>query len=932
MRRLQFKFLSQIRISGWDFGSSARAMNQAGGKDSLMTYELVREAGSTQADLEKVSRSTTERKSMSTKTTIKRIALVAVSALGLGVLTSVVPASANTTLTTEYVTSIAAVADIAPVAGANATQTNYTLYFKSSTTSTSQKYQPKVILASAPATSALAEASSYAATTAAAKWQLTTASGGTTKSTAADQTLGTVTASVNGTYAYGVQYLSVRYDVPGTYTWTVFNDMNNNGYVDGSEYSTTLTAVVAGPGATAIKATATAINSTSSTSGTARGSLVKITLTDAAGNPANVDAAGGIKITMSGSAKVSYVNNTDVTDAATYTLGAGAFDGSGNAWVNVIDGTAETATLTLSGVGDDASTFTAPAALALTYKATCTTSCATTLVGGTSTTNTISQVVYATSGASVTAAFSTGYATDATSTNAGIIVEVTDTSGKITGYAGGVYDIVVAGSSTATTPDIGAFSITSAFTAASQTYSLQPGGATGTVAGGTSYTVTSTAQALTTITATTTDGASTAYKSATGATQSFLVTAKDQFGAGMANVTVTPSITGRNSTLVLATFVTGASGKSTWTYTDASTSTTSLTDTVSFASGSVTVTTAPVVTYTAAANYGASTISLVTPSETTAGTINSPAIYSEIGTGALADGAQAGVVTVTATVKDANGVVMAGVPVTFSVAGTGAAILSTKKVVVTGSTGTAASSLYAWVSGTYKVTATVGTISDDATSMWRNTSSTSARVVSATVNGSDVVAKVVDRFGNPVYNVPLTATRVGTGSFSGSSTSQANTGYDGTVTFVLTGGSADVTVATTTAGYGQTLATLGQYDNVAGDTYTAYVAGTSTTAEVGVGSTYAPAGVGSVVASGVSNTSASDSVDAANEATDAANAATDAANAAAEAADAATAAAQDAQAAVAALASQVADLISGIKAQITALTNLVIKIQKKVKA
>jgi hypothetical protein len=73
-------------------------------------------------------------------------------------------------------------------------------------------------------------------------------------------------------------------------------------------------------------------------------------------------------------------------------------------------------------------------------------------------------------------------------------------------------------------------------------------------------------------------------------------------------------------------------------------------------------------------------------------------------------------------------------------------------------------------------------------------------------------------------------------------------------------------------------------------------------------------------------------VDAANEATDAANAATDAANAAAEAADAATAAAQDAQAAVAALATQVSSLIAGIKAQITSLTNLVIKIQKKVKA
>jgi hypothetical protein len=65
--------------------------------------------------------------------------------------------------------------------------------------------------------------------------------------------------------------------------------------------------------------------------------------------------------------------------------------------------------------------------------------------------------------------------------------------------------------------------------------------------------------------------------------------------------------------------------------------------------------------------------------------------------------------------------------------------------------------------------------------------------------------------------------------------------------------------------------------------------------------------------------------DAAAEATDAANAATDAANAAAEAA-------QDAADAVAALSAQVASLISGLKAQLTSLTNLVIKIQKKVKA
>jgi hypothetical protein len=81
MRKLLIKFPSQIRISGWDFGSSARAMNQAGGKVS------------TQAELVKVTNSTTERKSMSTKTSIKRIALVAVSALGFGLL-SVVPSNA----------------------------------------------------------------------------------------------------------------------------------------------------------------------------------------------------------------------------------------------------------------------------------------------------------------------------------------------------------------------------------------------------------------------------------------------------------------------------------------------------------------------------------------------------------------------------------------------------------------------------------------------------------------------------------------------------------------------------------------------------------------------------------------------------------------------------------------------------------------------
>jgi len=82
----------------------------------------------------------------------------------------------------------------------------------------------------------------------------------------------------------------------------------------------------------------------------------------------------------------------------------------------------------------------------------------------------------------------------------------------------------------------------------------------------------------------------------------------------------------------------------------------------------------------------------------------------------------------------------------------------------------------------------------------------------------------------------------------------------------------------------------------------------------------------------VVNNAVDAATDAANEATDAANAATDAALAAADAADAATAAAQDASDAVAALSASVEKLVASLKAQITSLTNLVIKIQKKVKA
>ncbi|CAN2171429.1 hypothetical protein MCEMRE249_00047 [Candidatus Nanopelagicaceae bacterium] len=122
--------------------------------------------------------------------------------------------------------------------------------------------------------------------------------------------------------------------------------------------------------------------------------------------------------------------------------------------------------------------------------------------------------------------------------------------------------------------------------------------------------------------------------------------------------------------------------------------------------------------------------------------------------------------------------------------------------------------------------------------------------------------------------------------------------------------------------------------NAGSYTYTVYMPaqGDVTISATG-GTGLAAAGQVKVTATAsVVNSSVDAATDAANEATDAANAATDAALAAADAADAATAAAQDASDAVAALSATVAKLVASLKAQITSLTNLVIKIQKKVKA
>jgi hypothetical protein len=224
-------------------------------------------------------------------------------------------------------------------------------------------------------------------------------------------------------------------------------------------------------------------------------------------------------------------------------------------------------------------------------------------------------------------------------------------------------------------------------------------------------------------------------------------------------------------------------------------------------------------------------------------------------------------------------------------------------------------------SGTVTATATLKVA--DRSSGGRNIKITSAATGAANGSGVPVTVAVTDRYGNPVSGVALNVVASGVGSFMGGAiTNSFTTDASGSYTFLANTVVSEGGVAKFTASTG----TSGSFSDPAG-----FVGATEVDSTLTAGNKSASVEI--TFAAGASSTDvAQAATDAAAEATDAANAATDAANAAAEAADAATAAAQDAADAVAALSTSVSAMIAALKKQITSLTNLVIKIQKKVKA
>jgi hypothetical protein len=845
---------------------------------------------------------------------------------------------------TVYTTAISVTTDKAPVAGVNGTAVTHTLRFSTATTA-SVTVEPNVILTSKPTGSVLAYQAEGATTApASGKFEIDNNADELADATDANGVDLTTGDESGYTYDQGKVYLHVRYDVAGTYTWTVFDDQGtDDGVYNGTDFGTTFTVVVGATGVSSTYvATVAAQNSSSVVDGT-NGSLVKIGLTSA-GVAASPDNAGGVKVTLTGSAKVDRVNDGNVDNSSTYILGNGDFNGSGFAWINVTNTAAETVTLTLSGTGSMTSSLTAPSAITLSYVAEVA-STSVPVIGRGAALATAGILVSsdATAGAdgaatankAATAAlvFQTGKSAATVAKKDKVVI--TDTSGVVTGLANADYDILVTESDSddALTYN-GAFSVTPTWNSGvtGQSFKVANKDGFGLV-------VTSATAAATTATVSSAD----VIRSVYGATHSFTVNVDNQFGANMSNVAVSAAIAGRNSTVNVASAISNASGNAVLTYTDASTSTTSLVDTLTFTAASGVTDTASV-TYTSLAGLGVSTV-LATTSQTSATTGADLTTITPFAIAAGSDGVEAGVQTVTITVKDANGVGLAGVPVTVSVAGSGAAILSTTQTVYTGATGTTTASVYAWLAPTYGtnyvVTATAGGVSDTVNTYWAQSTAAHTRNFTATASGRVITVVAKDRLGNPVLGAEFTARITAGDGFFGTGTNIATGSTDttGTLKFVTLESPTPLTVVVQagnpgSATYAQTDAPAGNISSaVATDVFTAATAGTATTAETGVGATFAPAGnnTATVTVEPV-QTAAEVAADAAAEATDAANAATDAANAAAEAADAATAAAQDAADAVAALATSVEAMVSALKKQITSLTNLVIKIQKKVKA
>ena len=838
---------------------------------------------------------------MSTKTTFKRVALVAVAALGLGVLTSVAPASAARTIT-----GLSAGTATPARVGVTATVT---------ITATHVAAASDTFIAAAKVTTAPATSKTKTDTNTASLGVSIDAGTGTALSGSISYGAGNSYALISQTDSAKTSSafkLNFTADVEGTYT--VLVSTGSNTYTAGDQTVAVTFTTVGSP--TALTLTKVAGVVTTVSTDATKGAIYKLSMKDANGNATvlgqdeaiivtNPDTTN-LDINANGAASTNIAKTNSVKD---YTIVVFAKTTSPSTF------TAGTSTLTVSGSG--------------LLPATLTTNTTVTRVATDAAVTT--DTVACTTAANCTGA--TGGAAGDSSFAASVKGAVSLTIGGLSSSATDdkIYPIFVNDSSSGTAVRYATTVTLAATTVAAATTSVKFTAPAPSLLG--TVVLTGFGDNATTLTYAKGYAASVAVQgqasvlSATAAKNTFTVLVADQYTTALPYQSVSVSVAGRNTVASTALGVTDANGLISYTLTDAGTTGTKDTITFSIVGGSNGTTT---ISKDAVVNYGTVTVSTVTVTGgATADTVEGTTLTK---ISAADNGPEASYVSIKAVVKDASGNLLAGVPVTFTV--DKGAIVKTAAVdyatVYTGSDGSATTRAFNWTVGKQTVTATAGGVAKTGYINWVATDASTARVLSASATGDIVSLKVVDRFGNAVAGVAISLTRTGTGLFgNGASTQSISTDKNGTAD-VRFSGSGTVVAELDKTVYTQSADVAGEIDATA---VTAAVAGTTK----GTGASLAPAGVAkatvAIEESANSTLAAAQSAsDAAAEATDAANAATDAANAAAEAADAATAAAQDAADAVAALSTQVGEMIDALKKQITALTNLVIKIQKKVRA
>jgi len=790
---------------------------------------------------------------MSTKTTLKRIALVAVSALGFGMLSAMPSQAADES---GNIDSISVSAAFNPRVGESATITAVVtdnamgIGATGDTVRIGARFLTDGGKPVGSSSSLAVGIFNHAATASTAAGSISIAQGHDIR----------LSGSTNGTsYTTATIYNAVNFepDVAGTYKLLVWVDSDANNSFTAGEKSASITLTTTGSPSSIVLTKVSSGNPAITTGAWDTGALYSVEVKNASGRTRlTADEA----ISLTSSISTTTFKDEDNSTAATTIAFDDIYD-NGLYYFYAVSAAAakSTPTITVTAQGGEIPAG-VTASLATTFDLPVEAATLSTISDGTATNTAGLASTLATDSFDVAPLSAVSLRAVGDTADEVVAAEITDTDGDLSGLFGAIYTQTVAVGAATT------YYATFSFGGAN----LQAGHQWQAAITDDSAAKTLTATAVTRAADATTVSPS-SIRVLKGSALSFSGVTVDQYGAAFAGASVSWSVSGAN-TVASTTKISDADGLTSFSYTPASSGTDSV---ASSYSGSATVTVVD--------SLEVGSVLLTTPHTTSTGVTEAAPTYSDIDAGA--DGAQATSYSVVATVKDAAGVVLAGVPVTFTVSGTGAAITSTTKTVYTGSTGTATAKVYGWVAGTYTVTATSGGKSDDAPVNFAQTSPLEARNITATVSGNIITAKVTDRFGNGVYEAPVYATRVGTGGFAGASKANSTTGRDGTVEFIFDGGSADVTLALgTVITYGQSDALAGLVaSTTATDVFDAVVAGTALEDEEGVGNTadFTKAGNNSVTvkvtATDAAATAAEAATDAALEAIDAANAATDAA-------------------------------------------------------